>query len=376
MVVDLNSLPEISFTETDPSKIEAKGMAVHEAITGKTLSPGDPERLFIEALLYRVSLTHQEIQHSAFMNLVLKAEKAFLDYLGAEVDCPRLGDSAATTTIRFLLVEAQASALIIPAGTRITPDNSLMFATDVALEIPAGETEGDVGATCQTVGAAGNGFLAGQISKLVQSLAYVSGAQSTTLSAGGADVEKDDPYRLRIIDAPRSFSVAGPGRAYKWWARTAHQDIIDVSYRSPDPGVSEVRPLMKDGVLPTQEILDAVLAICGEDGIRPDTDNVVVLAPEQVSYQVAASYWISSANSVTSASIEAAVEKAYADWLVWQRSKLGRDIDPSELVHRLKAAGAKRVVVTLPEHAVLEKYQVASEDADNCVLTFGGLEDE
>jgi phage-related baseplate assembly protein len=376
MAVDLKSLPDISFTETDPARIEADGIALYETITERDLSPGDPERLFVEALLYRLALAYQEIEHAASMNLVAKAQDGHLDHLGARVDCTRLADSAARTTVRFMLAEAVGFAVTINAGTRVTPDKKVLFATDETLEIQAGQTFGDVGATCLETGAVGNGYLAGQISKLVESVAYVASAQNLTLSAGGADIEDDERCRTRIMEAPRSFSVAGPACAYTWWAKTAHQDIIDVSFRSPTPGAVELRPLMAGGVLPGQETLDAVLAICGADTIRADTDNVSAVAPEEIPYAVAATYWISSANAALSSRIQTAVEAAFAAWMVWQRSKLGRDIDPSELVHRLKSAGAKRVAVTLPEHTLIERHQVAVEDPEQCALAYGGLEDE
>lgn len=376
MTVDLSTLPELSFIETDATTIEAEGIALYETITDRTLSPGDPERLFIEALLYRLALAHQEIDHAAKMNLVAYAEKGYLDHLGARVDCTRLGDTAAATTFRFTLSEAVGEAVIIPAGTRGTPDNALMFASDDVLEIAAGETVGEVSATCETVGADGNGFVPGQISKLVDAVSYVASVTNTTTSAGGTDEEDNDRYRERVVEAPRSYSVAGPKHAYQWWAKTAHQDIIDVSYRSPNPGEVELRPLMTGGELPEQEIIDAVLDICASNSIRPDTDSVSVLAPESVSFQTSVSYWVSPDNAVTASAIQSAVEEAYAAWLVWQRSKLGRNIDPSELVHRLKAAGAGRVAVTLPVYTAVETYQVAVVDTENCTLTYVGLEDE
>ena len=60
------------------------------------------------------------------------------------------------------------------------------------------------------------------------------------------------------------------------------------------------------------------------------------------------------------------------DYEVWQKSMLGRAIDPSELVYRIKAAGAKRVALPLPAYAAIESYQVAVED--NVTVTYGGLE--
>ena len=376
MTVDLSTLPDLSFIEKDAAIIEADGIALYEAITGRTLSPGDPERLFVEALLYKIALLQQKIDHAAKMNLVAYAEGDHLDHLGARVDCTRLAATAAVTTFRFVLAAALTEAVTIPAGTRGTPDNALMFATDEALVIAAGETAGDVGASCTTVGADGNGFLAGQIAKLVDAVPYVAGVSNITMSAGGSDEERDDRCRERVAEAPRSYSVAGPKHAYRWWAKTAHQDIIDVSYRSPTPGVVELRPLMKGGELPAQEILDAVLDIVAADSIRPDTDSVAVLAPETVSYVATVSYWIAPGNAVTAIAIQAKVDAAHAEWLIWQRSKLGRNIDPSELVHRLKAAGAGRVSVTLPAYTTVEKHQVAVVDAANSTLTYEGLEDE
>jgi len=138
--------------------------------------------------------------------------------------------------------------------------------------------------------------------------------------------------------------------------------------------VVEVRTLLTSGDLPGQEILDAVDDILSEKKIRPLTDYVQVLVPEQVAYDVNLTYWISTNASATAASIQEMANQAIAEYLLWQKTKLGRDIDPSELVARVKNAGVKRVAVTSPAYQKLEKYQVACDE--NVNIVYGGLEDE
>lgn len=97
--------------------------------------------------------------------------------------------------------------------------------------------------------------------------------ENVTLSFGGADIESDDRLRDRIILAPESFSVAGPKGAYIYWAKTAHQNIIDVAVESPEPGTVNVYPLMKDGVL-TVEVKSLVEEVLNNDKRRPLCDLV------------------------------------------------------------------------------------------------------
>ena len=99
-------------------------------------------------------------------------------------------------------------------------------------------------------------------------------------------METDDNYRQRIHLSPEKYSVAGPGGAYDYWAKSAHQDIIDVAVYSPEPGVVDVRPLMTGGELPDDEILDLVRTALDPEEVIPLTDTCQVLAPEVVTYDL------------------------------------------------------------------------------------------
>lgn len=61
-------------------------------------------------------------------------------------------------------------------------------------------------------------------------------------------------------------------------------------------------------------------------------------------------------------------------YVLWQRSDIGKDINPSELEHRIRAAGAKRAVIRSPAFTVVSTTERRSPGTVN--LVYGGLEDD
>jgi phage-related baseplate assembly protein len=369
----LADLPSISFVDTDAANIEASVITMYEAITSRTLAQGDPIRLFLQAVAAIIIQQRVLIDYSAKQNLLAYAADDNLDHLGVLVDVPRLEASSAKTTIRFNLSAAQPQAITIPVGIRGTTANGVVFQVSNPVTIPIGALYGDAPAECLTTGKAGNGYMPGQVNQFVDPLPWVQSITNITESEGGTDKETDDAYRERIRLAPESFSVAGPDGAYRFWAMSASQIIVDISVSSPEPGKVDLRPLLKGGEIPGTEILNKVAVAVNDKRIRPLTDQVSVLEPETVSYDMEVVYYIYKDNATQSQAIQTVVSRAVTDYELWQKSKLGRDINPSELIWRVRAAGADRVEVTLPVFTPLEKYQVAI--ADNITVTYGGLTD-
>lgn len=367
------TLPNIDFTEKSAAKIEAEIIAKYEQTAGRILAKGDPVRLFLEAVAAVIAQQRVIIDFSAKQNLLAYSTGTYLDHLGDRQGVVRLPEQSAMATVRFSLPIAQTFAVSIPQGTRVTPGGSVFFATQEAIEITPGATYVDAVVTCTQSGSIGNDFAIGQINKLVDPLPYIAKVENVTPSAGGVDEESDDNFRLRIRQAMERYSVAGPRLAYDFWARTAHQGIIDVSVRSPAAGEVEIRPLMEGGELPSSEILDAVLKICSADDVRPLTDRVSVLAPERVAYSIDITYFIDRVEAISISAIQAQVETAVGEYIAWQKAKLGRDINPSALIKRVMDAGAKRVSVTSPVYTALESWQIAQEDS--VTVNYGGLED-
>ena len=370
-------LEDIVFAEKSADEIESDIITLYETLADRTLAKGDPVRLFLESIVLIIVHQRSLIDYAAKQNLLAYAEGDYLDHLGALVDVTRLEATSAMTTLKFTLSDTQPSTVIIPEGIRVSPGGGeILFATTESVEIPAGELEATVTAQCTASGTQGNGFIAGQIRKLVDPFPYEMKVENTTASYGGTDTENDENYRERIQIAPESFSVAGPTGAYEYWARSAHQGIIDVTVVGPpetEPGNVNIYPLMLNGDLPTQEILDAVFEVCDAKDKRPDTDYVHVLSPEPIEFELNVKYWIDRKRATQALQIQAAVEVAVKDWLTWQRSKLGRDLNPSELNHRMVAAGAKRTEILSPDFRVLTASQIAVMTSKT--LTLGGLED-
>lgn len=152
-------LPDITFADSDPSQIVTRAIRGFEAITGETLAPADPRRLFIQSLCSVIVQQRKAIDYSAKQNLLSYATEGSLDHLGYMTDTPRLEAQSALTTFEFRLSTVLTGAYTIPAGTQITTGNNVIFQTDVLTEIPPGSLSGTVSGHALVPGVSGNGFL-------------------------------------------------------------------------------------------------------------------------------------------------------------------------------------------------------------------------
>ena len=367
--------PEISFVNTDTDTLVNALVKSYEKFTGRTLYPADPVQKFI---LWIADIIIQErilIDESAKQNVPRYAQGVYLDSL-AEIfkDAYRLQPQAAATTFRFYLSTALPYQHLIPIGTRIAVDGNIVFETTEILYIDAGKQSGDVPAICQQVGEIGNGFVPGQITQLVDVFPYYDRVENITVSAGGAEQETDSAFYERMRESMESFSTAGPSGAYIYHAKTASPLVADVAALSPTPGVADIRVLLRDGELPTEEVLQEVQAQLSADKVRPLCDFVQVSAPDAVPLNIDATYYIPKPSQNSAAVITADVEKAVQDYIRWQTEKMGRDINPSVFVSYLMKTGIKRVVVRQPEYTVVPESEVAA--LNQCNVSSGGVEDE
>lgn len=335
-------LPEVNFLETDAETIRSQIITGFEQASGDTLASGDPRRLFLLSIADVIIQQRTAINLAAQQNLLSYAQGGYLDALGQLLAVERMAESKAVTTIEFTLSQALGSVYTIPAGTQVT-NGVVTFETDEDLLIPIGQTKGEVSASCTVAGPVGNDYLAGQISTIVTPMTFVSGAQNTTITTGGADAESDSDFADRIRLAPNSFSVAGPEKAYVYHAKSVSPAIIDVKVDSPTPGEVDVYVLLTDGTLPTEDTLEQIEEHLSDENIRPLTDYVVVKAPTASNYEIELHYWINQEDSSKAAQIQSDVEAAVEQYRLWQQTKIGRDITPGKLLQLVFAAGASRV---------------------------------
>ena len=369
-------LPEVNFLETDAETIRSQIITGFEQASGDTLAAGDPRRLFLLSIADVIIQQRTAINLAAQQNLLSYAQGGYLDALGQLLSVERMAESKAVTTIEFTLSQALGSVYTIPAGTQVT-NGVVTFETDEDLLIPIGQTKGEVSASCTVAGPVGNDYLAGQISTIVTPMTFVSGAQNTTITTGGADAESDPDFADRIRLAPNSFSVAGPEKAYVYHAKSVSPAIIDVKVDSPTPGEVDVYVLLTDGTLPTEDTLEQIEEHLSDENIRPLTDYVVVKAPTASNYEIELHYWINQEDSSKAAQIQADVEAAVEQYRLWQQTKIGRDITPGKLLQLVFAAGASRVDDSKMKPAAwkkLEAMQVAQCTKVNVV--YEGYKDE
>lgn len=368
----------INFVETDAEKIYNDLIISFQSALKKVLYPGDERRIFLEQETAVIVAMYNAINESAKQNLLRYARGEILDAIGEDKDTLRLAAQKATVTVRFTLSSARAENITIPSGTKVTPDGLLFFETTENKIIYAGNTYLDILCTATAAGTSHNDLVIGQITTLTDPIAFVASVSNTTQSSGGTEEEEDDDgvnvwsgYRLRIKLAKAKISTAGHELGYRYYAESADTNIADVSVTSPSECEILITVLMNEGELPTQAVLDKVIAACSPKTVRPLTDHVTASAPTVVNYNISATYYIDSENSSEVATIAAAVSNAVETYKKWQGSKIGRDINPDELRRLMFNAGASVVELTYPAYTVISNTEVAQ--VGTTTITYGGL---
>lgn len=379
---------DYEFIQTDTTALVNALIAAYEKLTGITVHPASPERLFIAWVADIIVQTRMNINYAANQNVPSRAVGENLDAL-AELFYTRQRPEAkaASCTVRFSISEPQQSAILIPVGTRITDAaNTLIWETAADAYIPAGESSVVVPARCQTVGTVGNGYVAGQLNTIVDVFPYYLACANTTATDGGTNAATDEEFFELLKASEDAYSTAGPMGAYIYWAKSVSTEISDVKAICPiqngeiQAGQVAIYALMNDGTIATDTIKALILAACNDDEVRPLTDLVSVEDPSKVQYDIALTYYIPSDTTTAASEIQAQVEAAVDAYVSWQCARLGRDINPSKLISLLMAAGVKRVEVTSPtfrrlkdgsDHAVPEVATLR-----NRTITSGGYEDE
>lgn len=378
----LGDLPEISFTDVNKDVVVATIMKQYKEITGRTLGKADPVRLFLLVIANVIILLLNKINEVGKQNLLAYARGENLDHIGAALGVARLEPMAATTTMKLTLSAVRNSAVTIPKGIRFTAGDAVVFATNEDVILTEGKLSVEVKATCLQAGDVGNGYLVGTITELMDPLPYVAKVENITISEGGANMEDDERFRLRIHEAPESFSCAGSVGAYEYHTKKVSSLIESATVVSPEPGEVVVYPVLEGGNLPQEELKGKVLDALNDRYVRPLTDKVTIGTPTEKRYTINIKYFIAKKDMANLARIKERVEKAVDEYIVWQKSMVGRDINPSELTYRVMSAGAKRVEVTAPVFTKVKSgdksdgYIVEIAINSGKTVTYGGLEDE
>ena len=348
------------------------------------LYDSDPLTLTLKSMAMLYYMAMQVAERRALAAMLKSAEGAQLDNIGLPFGVKRNPATYATVTIRFTLSAAQKSVAMIPQGTRIRTGAGIYFATTEYAQIDIGETSVDVLAKAEEVGAESNGIPPGVIDTLVDAIPFVAGAVNIDTSSGGADVESDDSLTRRIWLSPTTYSCAGPKDAYEFWAMSFRSDVESAIAVSPRDVACTVYIffMLTGGKMPSEKDMSEMQTYLMNEARRPMTDRVICKAPEEVEYSIDFTYYIGSGNSKGASIVQESVAKAVEEFQEWQRS-IGRDINPMELIARLRAAGVKRVELRQPVDKVIENGMDSGKAvvqipklSGTPTIIYGGIEDD
>lgn len=380
---EIKDLPDVSFID-NLSLEDVKNILIeeykkeYENITGKeaVMERSDPMRVLISAQAVLDMQLLSFVDRCGKMNLLKYAQGDFLDYMGAFKNRARKEAEKASVMVRFFVADPRNEAEPIPQGTMVTADQKIFFETAEYAEIPAGESSIEILCSATTAGAEGNDYEKGEITTLVTPTGFISAVSNTTKSSGGTDRENDEDYAEGIFRAPDKYSVAGPEPAWISLVKDFNSDVEDVYPDTvPGSGVVQITVLMKHGRIPESTELQNIHNYLMRPDIHTLCTTVEVKPPALQYYEISLTYYIGESNRSRAAEVQKNVEQAVGAYTEWQDSRVGRDINPDELLVLLKQAGAKRAVITSPVFYQIPDGTVAHFNGTQKVI-YGGAESD
>lgn len=372
----LEGLQRPKFTETDPSVIVQEILDIYQLLLGKVIYPAQYERLLTNLQGFRESDVRGQIQVTGEQNLVAFAVDEALDYLAQNIGVYRNTEAPSEAVFRFVYDTTLAGGLPeedvqIDEGTQISIGGSafqLRWNTLRSVVIRGTRNGGhasvtaegfpyvDVSALCNTPGTVSNGFDVGEINAVVNPPAFIT-ASNITQATQGRGTESDFSLRERTYLAPYLFS-GGHVNSYRAYVRAVSTSITDVGIIIPKPGTIHVFPLTNTGPPPPGLILEVSTALKNDNANRPLTDDVVVLAPEVVPFNVDVGVYIY--RGALQGEVQQAVTEAINSYLAERAPRIGRDIVPSQIVDSVMNIGrVYRAIVNEPSYIKLTDGQWA-----------------
>ena len=373
-MADERVFPDVDFVETDTNTIVQETVDSYEENFGRTLATADPMRMLILWLCSIISHERSYINIAAKRNLPRYATGQYLDSLSELFfGIYRKAATPATTTLRFLVEEVLEETVVIPAGTEVTNNGTIVFATIEDAEITPGTLYVDVDAECTEEGTIGNDYDVGSLSNMIEPIPYIDQVKNITVTEGGTDEETDDELYNRGRESYEGYSTAGTIGAYTYHIKDHNPSVADVVVRELNPGQVGITLLMDNGI-PSQNVINDMQEYISSDEIRPLTDQVIVSAPTAVNFSVELTYYAAARPAIGGEELANAVSQAVQKYIDWQTGKLGRRINPGKLIAYVIQAGAERVDIVSPAARELSATECAVLTGTPA-LNYGG-EDE
>lgn len=339
------------FFNDDIQQIIADMNAKYESLSGKPLQPAQTEAILIKVFAHYAQLSANKYNDGSANQLISFSQGAMLDLLVEVFGVTRLTAQPATCTLEFTIVQGH-TGVTIPQGTRVqSPDGKAVFETKIAVSVPIGTYVADVAAECQTAGLAGNGYIIGAVTDILDPQAYILSVINLEETAGGAEKETDEQLQARTKLSPNGISNASK-KGYQFLALSAHPDIIDVKVLGPEdhdiPGTVKVYPLVKGAITTPSQIITSVETILNDDKNKGVCDTIVVESPVAKDYDITIGLVLF--NDAIDQDVLDSCNQVINDFKESAAAKLGIDIVRTSLSTLCKNVSATvyDAVVTLP----------------------------
>ncbi len=255
--------------------------------------------------LEKARLIQFQLQNMLQIFFVQTSYGTYLDYLGQARGVTRLPATSATGNVKFV----GQPGILVKAGTQVATQSStnapaITFKTTEEGVINA-EGEVVVRAECAELGTAGN-VPAGVIVLMLDPVNGVTAVTNPEPFTGGTDIEDDDAFRERILEAWRSPVTSGNKYHYKFWAKEV-PGVGDAKVIPLWDGPGTVKVVIVDGNkrAASPELLDAVTAHIEDE--RPIGATVTVASAAEKQINIAANITLASGYAI------AQVQELYQD---------------------------------------------------------------
>jgi phage-related baseplate assembly protein len=359
------------FIKFDESAVLEEAIAEFESETNLKLFAGDERRILINTCMYPAKVIASYANYLANQYSAKTAVFPYLTYIGEGRSVFQLMPQKSLVNMQFNLAAVQLFDITIPKGTRVTPNGTHFFATTEEKIIIQGQLNVIIPAEATVAGTAWNGFTANTINTLVDNVLYISSVTNIDTSEGGAEIEGIESYRERVLLKPFGYNTAGAEEAYIYLTKSADSNIGSVSVDVENANVI-VTILNKDGSIPSDLVVTRVMESLSGKKVRPITDNVTVQKATEVNYSIDISYTINPEDTDIVSTINSKVVSAITDYIGFQKSALGRAINPDILRKYIMNAGAYTVTISSPIYTAVNKQSVAQLSGEP-IITYSGI---
>lgn len=360
--------PQLFFIE--PDEILRILVDFYEQESGKKIYPAQVEMLNFSSIRNLAVIINARLDSALSQLLIQFSTGSMLDQLVGTFYVTRL-DSVPSVTTLALSLQAGHGGVVIPAGTRVgSTDGRVTFATDTELVVAPGVLSAVVDSTATLDGSFANNYPVGTINVIVDARPYLVSATNTTVTSAGAEQETDENLRERYLLSLSRSATAGSADSYKYHARSANPSIVDVEITTTGADVY-IYPLLNNGEVTPQAILDAVFAAVNPETVRPLNDKPHVLSPTKITYEL--NVRIILKKGVILSTNRDLVTSAISAFAIKKSKKLGEDITESQLtaagmnenVYDISFDGFTDIVVDKKSFAALSAINIVSVTYEN-----------